>query len=266
MTATFPTRDASGTRKVALITGAGKRLGRALALGLGARGWDLALHYLHSRTEAHATAAQAQELGSQVALLQADLGDEEPTRALVAAAADQFGRLDALINNASRFAFDNPESCTFASLSSHWLPNLAAPVVLAQALHAHCRNRSQAAVVNILDQKLFNPNSDFFAYTLSKCALLHATDLMARHFAPWVRVVGVSPGITLPSGDQSDAGFAQAHAHTPLGRSSTPDDIVEAVCYLLEASAVTGVNLTVDGGQHLWPLQRDVMFLTDDRR
>jgi len=258
--------EGSGNRKVALVTGAGKRLGRSIALGLAQRGWDLALHYLHSAAEANDTAALVRESGGAVALLQADLCEEPPTRALFSQALGHFGRVDALVNNASRFSFDSPESCNFASIASHWLPNLAAPLVLAQALHAHCHGERRGVVVNILDQKLLNPNTDFFAYTLSKAALLHATDLMARHFAPRVRVVGVSPGITLPSGDQTDAGFLQAHAQTPLGRSSTPNDVVAAIVYLLEAPAVTGVNLVVDGGQHLWPSRRDVMFLTDDRR
>jgi len=258
--------DPAPLRKVALVTGAAKRLGRAIALGLGEQGWDLALHYLHSSEAAHETAERLRDRGCSVALFRANLAEESATRTLFDEVLRHFGRVDALINNASLFDHDTPATCNFASLGAHWLPNLAAPLVLTQALHAHCARQAQGVVVNILDQKLLNPNSDFFSYTLSKAALLHATDLMARHFAPGLRVVAVSPGITLASGDQSEAGFAQAHAQTPLGRSSSPEDIVQAVCYLLEASAITGVNLCVDGGQHLWPSQRDVMFLTDDRR
>jgi NAD(P)-dependent dehydrogenase (short-subunit alcohol dehydrogenase family) len=139
--------------------------------------------------------------------------------------------------------------------------NVAAPVLLAQALHDITPDGAQAVVVNLLDQKLHNLNPDFLSYTLSKAALQAATTMLAQALAPKVRVVGVAPGITLQSGDQTSEGFAKAHKVTPLGRSSTPEDIAAAVCYLAEAGAVTGATLVVDGGQHLMPLPRDVMFL-----
>ena len=116
-------------------------------------------------------------------------------------------------------------------------------------------------VINLLDQKLYNPNPDFLSYTLSKAALQSATTLLAQALAPRVRVVGVAPGITLVSGDQSEAGFQKAHRVTPLGKSSTPDDVAAAVCFVATAQAITGTTILVDGGQHLVPLQRDVMFL-----
>ena len=116
--------------------------------------------------------------------------------------------------------------------------------------------------MNLLDQKLFNLNPDFLSYTLSKAALQSATTMLAQALAPKVRVVGVAPGITLVSGDQSEAEFQRAHKVTPLGRSSTPDDIAHAVRFVIEAQAMTGTTLLVDGGQHLIPLQRDVMFVT----
>jgi len=139
----------------------------------------------------------------------------------------------------------------------------AAPVLLAQALAAQLPEGADGVVINLLDQKLFNPNPDFLSYTLSKAALKEATVLLARALAPRVRVIGVAPGITLPSGEQSDAGFAAAHAKTPLGRSSTPEDVAQAVAYATRARAVTGTTLLVDGGQHLVPSDRDVMFLTE---
>ena len=139
--------------------------------------------------------------------------------------------------------------------------NLTAPILLAQALHAATPAGSQAVVINLLDQKLFNMNPDFLSYTLSKAALQCATTMLAQALAPTVRVVGVAPGITLVSGDQSAAGFAKAHSATPLGRSSTPSDIAAAVSYLAISNAITGTTLVVDGGQHLMALPRDVMFL-----
>jgi NAD(P)-dependent dehydrogenase (short-subunit alcohol dehydrogenase family) len=116
-------------------------------------------------------------------------------------------------------------------------------------------------VVNLLDQKLFNLNPDFLSYTLSKAALQSATTMLAQALAPKVRVVGVAPGITLVSGDQTAEGFANAHTMTPLGRSSTAEDVAASVCFVAECRAITGTTLLVDGGQHLIPLQRDVMFV-----
>jgi NAD(P)-dependent dehydrogenase (short-subunit alcohol dehydrogenase family) len=139
--------------------------------------------------------------------------------------------------------------------------NVMAPVLLAQALFDATPAGAQAAVINLLDQKLFNLNPDFLSYTLSKAALHSATTMLAQALAPKVRVVGVAPGITLVSGDQSDVDFQRAHKVTPLGRSSTPDDIAAAVCFAAESPAITGTTLIVDGGQHLVPLQRDVMFV-----
>jgi NAD(P)-dependent dehydrogenase (short-subunit alcohol dehydrogenase family) len=127
--------------------------------------------------------------------------------------------------------------------------------------------RQRGVVINLLDQKLFNLNPDYLSYTLSKAALATATTLLARSLAPKLRVVGLAPGLTLPSADQTKADFAKAHARTPLGRSSTPDDLAAAVCFVANAPAITGTTLVVDGGQHLLPTERDVMFLTRaDRR
>ncbi len=139
--------------------------------------------------------------------------------------------------------------------------NLAAPLLLAQALHAATPAGSQSVVINLLDQKLYNPNPDFLSYTLSKAALLSATTLLAQALAPLVRVVGVAPGITLMSGEQTAGEFEQAHRVTPLGKSSTPEDVAATVCFVASASAITGTTILVDGGQHLIPLQRDVMFI-----
>jgi NAD(P)-dependent dehydrogenase (short-subunit alcohol dehydrogenase family) len=135
-------------------------------------------------------------------------------------------------------------------------------VLLSRRLHEALGESRCGVVINLLDQKLDNPNPDFFSYTLTKFGLLGATRMMAMAFAPRLRVAGVSPGVTLVSGGQTEAGFAQSHTMTPLGRSSTPEDIVRAVVFLADARAITGVNLLVDGGQHLLPLPRDVMYLT----
>jgi NAD(P)-dependent dehydrogenase (short-subunit alcohol dehydrogenase family) len=195
-------------------------------------------------------------------LLACDLADDSAVRALPGRASDALGPLGCIVNSAALFAFDDPTHFSPALLATHMQINVAAPLLLAQALHAATPEGSEAVVINLLDQKLGNLNPDFLSYTLSKAALQAATTMLAQALAPRVRVVGISPGITLVSGDQEPAGFAQAHRATPLGRSSTPQDIVDAVCYLARARAITGTTLVVDGGQHLIPLARDVMFLT----
>jgi NAD(P)-dependent dehydrogenase (short-subunit alcohol dehydrogenase family) len=169
------------------------------------------------------------------------------------------------VNNASAFEYDDAARFTADFLERMLRVNTSAPIRLAQALHARLRDDERGVVINLLDQKLWNPNPDFFSYTLSKAALKEATTLLAQALAPRVRVVGVAPGITLPSERQSDAGFAAAHAKTPLGRSSTPEDIAQAVVYAAGAGAVTGTTLLVDGGQHLAASPRDIMFLTEPK-
>lgn len=250
-------------RPVVLVTGAARRLGRQLALHLARQGRDLALHHRRSgEADALALAAELAQHGARAVLLPADLADEAAVEALVPEAVRQLGRLDAVVNSASLFRDDDVHGLSYASLQAHLLPNCGAPLLLARALHRHCEAAGHAGcVVNVLDQKLWNPNPDHLSYTLSKAALQAATTALAQALAPRVRVVGVAPGLTLHSGDMDDAEFEAAHRLAPLGHSSTPDDIAQAVRYLLQARSVTGTTLLVDGGQHLQALPRDVLFM-----
>jgi NAD(P)-dependent dehydrogenase (short-subunit alcohol dehydrogenase family) len=254
----------AATRPVVLVTGAAKRVGRAIALDCAAHGFDVAVHCRASRDEAEATAADARAAGARAQVFAADLADEAACRALVPQVAKSMGRLDALVNNASHFAYDNAESFSYAAMDKHWRANVAPAIVLAQALAAHLKGCSEiGCVVNLSDQKLWNPNPDYLSYTLSKAALEAATTLLAQALAPQVRVVGVAPGVTLVSGAAMDAaGFAAAHRMTPLGRSSTPEDVARTVRFALESPAITGTTIVVDGGQHLSAQPRDVAFLT----
>ena len=261
------TGSAASTAPVVLVTGGARRIGRTIALAFAQRGWDVALHYGRSHTDAQTTAREIEALGRRCALLAADLSNERQVLALVPKTIAAFRRLDCIVNNASRFEPDVAADTGYASLLAHYLPNTAAPVLLARELHAHLLmqtdSAAQGCVINLLDQKLFNPNPDFLAYTLSKAALHAATTLLAQALAPRVRVVGVAPGITLVSGDQSAAGFETAHTKTPLGRSSTPEDVAATVLFAAESRAITGTTILVDGGQHLVPSERDVMYLTE---
>lgn len=257
----MPTDKQTTLRKTALVTGGARRIGRTIALALAQRGWDVVVHYARSADDARATVADIQALGQRAIALSCDLNDETAVKSLLRRASVQLGPISCVVNNASLFDYDSAADFSTAALDAHMHVNLVAPVLLAQALHEATPERGQAVVVNLLDQKLFNLNPDFLSYTLSKAALHSATIMLAQALAPKVRVVGVAPGITLVSGEQSEAEFARAHQVTPLGRSSTPDDIAATVCFVAEAPAITGTTLVVDGGQHLIPLQRDVMFV-----
>ena len=256
------TMISSDSSRVALVTGAGRRLGREIALGLARAGWDIAVHYRNSHDEARDVARQIAALGRRAVTLQCELSDEEAVRALLPQAIAALDRVDCVVNNASLFDYDSDFDFSQARLDAHMHANVAAPVLLARALYDATPEGGQAVVVNLLDQKLYNLNPDFLSYTLSKAALAAANTMLAQSLAPKVRVVGVAPGITMVSGDQSEEGFAKAHTRTPLGRSSTPEDIAAAVVYAAGARAMTGTTLLVDGGQHLLPSPRDVMFLT----
>ncbi|HMS04262.1 MAG TPA: SDR family oxidoreductase [Burkholderiaceae bacterium] len=246
--------------RTVLVTGAAQRLGRAIALDLACAGWRVVVHYAQSRAEAEQTAAECAALTPGSLALAARLDDEAEARALLPAAAARLGRVDAVVNNASVFAFDDAASFGYVSMERHWRVNTGAAIVLAQALSEHlgaARDGRQGAVVNLLDQKLWNPNPDFLSYTLSKAALESATTLLAQALAPRVRVVGVAPGLTLTSEWLSPERFAALHRLSPLGRSSTPDDVARAVRFALESPAITGTTLLVDGGQHLQRFERD---------
>ena len=250
----------SSRHQVALVTGAAKRIGRVIALTLARQGWDIAVHYGKSQQEALAVVREIEALGRRAVALPCELADEAGVRALVEQAG-QLGPVRCVVNNASIFEHDLAENFRADNLDLHMRANVAAPVLLAQALFNATPADQQAVVINLLDQKLYNPNPDFLSYTLSKAALLSATTLLAQALAPRVRVVGVAPGITLVSGDQSEAGFEKAHRVTPLGKSSTPEDVAATVCFIAASPAITGTTIVVDGGQHLIPLQRDVMFI-----
>jgi NAD(P)-dependent dehydrogenase (short-subunit alcohol dehydrogenase family) len=248
------------TRTV-LVTGAARRLGRVIALELAANGWQVAVHYRGSEQDARQTAAQCGAHAPAEAF-QADLADEAQTRDLFARVAARFGQVDAVVNNAAEFHHDSAATFGYAALAAHLATNTAAPVVLAQLLCEHVKARSgQGVIVNLLDQKLWNPNPDFLSYTLSKAALHAASTLLAQELAPHLRVVGVAPGLTLISPTMSQEKFAQLHRLSPLGHSSTPQDVAGAVRFALENGSITGTTLLVDGGQHLMKFDRDFSLM-----
>ena len=251
--------------RVALVTGAGKRLGRAIALALAADGWDIGVHYRHSADEAARTVDDIRALGRRAIALPARLEDADECRALPGRLAEALGPVSGLVNSASRFEYDDIASFSATRLDEHVRPNLMAPLLLSQALYQQLLalpEAPQGVIVNLLDQKLHNLNPDFLSYTLTKAALASATVMLAQAMAPQVRVVGVAPGLTLPSYLQDEAAFAHAHSTlSPLGASSTADDIAASVVFAMKTRSITGTTLLVDGGQHLLGLARDASLV-----
>lgn len=240
--------DGQGT---ALITGAGLRIGRAIALGLARQGRPVAVHYRSSADAAAAVVAEIERDGGRAAAVRADLASEAETRALLSGAAEALGPVDCLVNNASVFDNDSVDTATRESWDAHMETNLRAPFVLIQALAATLPAGRSGNVVNILDERVWNLTPQFVSYTVSKAALWTLTRTMALALAPRIRVNAVGPGPTLPSPRQSQAQFDRQAAMMPLGRGTSPEEIRDAVQFVLAAPAMTGQMIALDGGQHL---------------
>ena len=247
--------------KAALVTGAAARLGRAMALGLAERGVDIALHYNSNADEAEKTAAEIRALGVKCVTLQANLLDHDQTLALVDRARDGLGQdLDVLINCASVFKYDSIKSASQTSWDMNIDSNLRAPFVLTQefakqvpeaTLEANGERRANACIVNMIDQRVRKLTKEYMTYTIGKMGLWTFTQTSARALGPHIRVNGIGPGSTMQGAEQSDEQFLEHRIGAPLGRGANPEDIVQAMNFLLDAPAFTGQLLCVDGGQHL---------------
>lgn len=238
-------------RGTALVTGAGRRLGRAIALGLAERGWSVAIHCNDGRDDAEALAADIGTRGGRAAVVAADLADDTAVAALLPAAAAALGPVYCLINNASLFLYDDIATVSSDVWDRHMAVNLKAPVFLAKALAAGLPSDASGNVVNIIDQRVLKPTPYFLSYAASKSGLWAATRTLAQALAPRIRVNAIGPGPMLRSVHQSEAEFqAQARA-TILGRGTAPAEIVAAIAFILDAPAMTGQMIALDGGQHL---------------
>jgi NAD(P)-dependent dehydrogenase (short-subunit alcohol dehydrogenase family) len=244
----------------ALVTGAGHRIGRSLAVYLAGRGYSVAVHYATSREGAEETKRLVEAAGVKCVTLQADLLDDEQTEQLFAQAVEALGPVTCLVNNASIFEYDTIETATRETWDRHMQSNLRAPFVLSQAMaaqgltpetDARGEPRASGLIVNMIDQRVRKLTPEFMTYTLAKMGLWALTRTTAQALAPAIRVNAIGPGPTLRGGRQSEEHFAKQRAATVLSRGADPEDMTAALGYFLDAPAVTGQLLCVDGGQHL---------------
>lgn len=241
----------AGPPDTVLITGAARRIGRALALDLARNGWRIAIHCRNSRGEAEELAREIVSLGSSATVLECDLADADAVSKLIPRCAEALAPPVCLINNASAFLPDSIAEMSEEIWNTHLDVNLRAPVFLARALYAGLPAGRQGNVINIIDQRVWRLTPEFFSYTISKSGLWTATRTLAQAMAPRVRVNAIGPGPVLKSIHQTDDDFAAEAASTLLGRGPTPEEVAAAVRFILDAPALTGQMIALDGGQHL---------------
>lgn len=252
----------------ALVTGAGRRLGRAMALYLAQRGHDVAVHFATSQDEAEGVAREIRAMGRRAVTLKADLLDEVQVETLVPRATDDLGPLTVLVNNASIFEYDRIDTATRRGWDRHMESNLRAPYVLIQHFARQCppaepdpagEPLAKGLVVNMLDQRVWKPTPEFSTYTIAKMGLWALTRTAAQGLAPHIRVNAIGPGPTMQGARQSESHFSRQRANTILNRGANPSDVTAALGFFLDSPAVTGQMIAVDGGQHLGWRTPDVL-------
>ncbi|MFC3228269.1 SDR family NAD(P)-dependent oxidoreductase [Marinibaculum pumilum] len=249
------------TGRVALVTGAARRLGAAMAMRLAADGFRVAVHHRGSPEAVAETVAKIQGAGGTAMAVRADLEDIAAMDAMLASIRHAFGAApEVLVNNASVFEWDDLASVTSEALLRHYRTNTVAAVLLTRRVTAAPPASGAGVIVNLLDQKLLAPNPDHLSYTLSKYALLGFTELMARALAPHWRVCGIAPGYTLPAPEAPPGHFERTRDDTPLRRGPTPEDVADTLSYIVSNRAVTGQVFAVDGGAFMAPASRDYSF------
>lgn len=243
--------EAGTIPKAALVTGGARRIGRALALRLAREGFDLAIHHRGSAAEAEATAASIRELGRRCLLVPADLERLGEVETIVPRATAALGPLGVLVNNASIFELDRIGTLDERSWFRHLAVNLTAPTFLCRAFVRQLPAEAEGLIVNLLDERIFNPTPNYLSYTASRFGLWGVTQVLARELAPRIRVNAIGPGPTLPAAGTTEADFAALCAKMPLKRGSSPEELADALAFILRARSMTGQMITLDGGQSL---------------
>jgi len=245
-----------------LVTGGAKRVGAAIVRRFAKAGWRCVIHYRSSAGEAEHLRDEIAAAGGAADLVQFELSDPAAIEAGLTAAFAAAPGLSVLVNSASIFAYDSPAAPSPAVWRDALSINTLAPILLSSGFAARLAPQADdACIVNMLDQKLHNLNPDYFSYTVSKAALEAASQMMARAFAPRVRVVGVAPGLILPSGDQTEDEFNRSAVMNLLQRRTQLEEVVDGIYFLATSPSLTGQTLYIDSGQSLTAQERDVMFL-----
>lgn len=247
----------------ALVTGGAKRIGAAICLHLAEKGHSVAVHHNSSTKAADELAEKIRGLGVDACTVKGDLSNPEEFTKIIAEASSKIGPILHLVNNASKFEHDDLESVDNESWKNHMDINARAPLMLTRELLQNLPENLTGSVVNILDQKIAAPNPDHISYTASRYALLGITEALARGLAPKLRINAIAPGHTLASPDQTDEGFSRAQSQSPMGYGPSPEDIAQAVVFLIEAKSVTGQVIFVDAGERFLSRGRDVVFETE---
>lgn len=248
--------------KKVLITGASKRIGSAMAMECAKNGWDIVLHYNKSKRICYELQKKLLKISKSVEIFNADLSKEKEVVNLFKSAS-KFSPINALINNASLFEYDNAKTFNTENLIKHINVNSIAPAILIKNLRENLPKKSKANVINILDAKLFGLNPDYYSYTLSKSLLEFINKISAQSFAPFLRINAIAPGIVLPSGKQTIKEFNKAHKKNPLRNGANIKELLSVMNLLLNTETMTGEVIILDGGNHLQPTPRDVAFLKD---
>jgi len=236
---------------VALVTGAGRRLGAAIARDLAQHGWAVAIHYRGSRRDAEALVSDIEAAGGRAVALSCDLAREAEVETLIPRAVEALGPVTCLVNNASSFEMDKIDTVTRESWDRHIETGLRAPLVLSQAFARQLPDDVEGNIVNMLDQRVWKLTPYFLSYTVAKTGLWTLTQTLALALAPRIRVNGIGPGPTLPSERQSDEQFRLQQAAVPLKRGPALDEIAATVRYILATPSLTGQMIALDGGEHL---------------
>ncbi len=246
-----------------VVTGAATRIGREISLALSKSGFSVAVHYFSSENEADELVSMIQSSGGKASLIRCDLSNPEEAPDIISKAESSLGPVVGLVNNASLFSHDDISNVSETSWNEHMVVNALSPVLLISELARRIPDDETGSIVNILDQKIAQPNPDHLSYTASRFSMLGITEALARGLAPQVRVNAVAPGHTLKSREQTQSGFDRAQSETPLGFGPSPIDVAEAVVFLMQARSITGQTLFVDSGERFLARERDVYFETE---
>ena len=247
--------------KSAIVTGAAKRIGAGIAKALSSKGWFVYLHYNSSSEEAKQVLHEIKSSGGNGQLINMDLSNPDCGEQIINQIDKAAPPVELLINNAARFEYDNISNINSVSLDQHFFANVRGPILLSKAFFELVKKGQQGCVINILDNKIFALNPDYLSYTISKAALQCATETFAMAMAPHVRVNGIAPGITLESGGQGESSFQKGQKMSPIGKVSSVEDIIKALFFIVNTTSLNGHIITIDGGQRLQKLDRDVAFL-----